>query len=288
MHHAPGPAEAAILADLAPTFRVRFAAAPRGTLRVLEGGDGPPLVLLHGRGAAATSWFPLLPALARRHRVLAVDLPGFGASRDHRFSGGGGEAGLAFFVDPIEAWIAAEGLVAPALAGHSLGGLVALELALRKRVAPRAIALFAPMGVAPEVSLAARLFFQVGPERLARLLGRDRFVRIQGAPTPRAGDLAHELNAVPGGRADAGAAFNALAPLVGPALHRADRLREVDVPVLLVAGDRDEVFPAPRMIAAAAAMPRAELRILPLGHSPHLEAPDRVLPLVEALLGTTS
>src|SRR5687768_3763552 len=47
---------------------------------VLEGGDGPPLVLLHGPGANATHWARVIPALAKRHRVIAPDLPGHGAS----------------------------------------------------------------------------------------------------------------------------------------------------------------------------------------------------------------
>lgn len=288
----PGPVEAAVLAELAPTFRVRHVETPSGALRVLEGGEGPPLVLLHGRGGAATSWFPLLPGLARKRRVLAVDLPGFGASRRDRFSGGGVEAAVAFFVDPIEAWLAAEGLPAPALMGHSLGGLVALELALRGRVTPRALALIAPMGVGPEMTYASRLFFRSGPERLARALGRQLFSRVIGAPaspdaphSARLAELTHELHAVPGGRPDATAAFDTLVPLLGPVPHRRARLGAIDAPTLVLWGDHDEVFPAPLAIAAAAALPRGELRIEPLGHSLHLEAPSRVLPVLETFLG---
>src|SRR4051794_18747162 len=48
--------------------------------RVLGGGGGPPLVLLHGPGGGAVHWWRVLPALTRRHRVIAPDLPGQGAS----------------------------------------------------------------------------------------------------------------------------------------------------------------------------------------------------------------
>ncbi|MFT3775030.1 MAG: alpha/beta fold hydrolase [Minicystis sp.] len=281
---APGPVEARILADLAPTFRVRHADARGGTLRILEGGDGPPIVLLHGRGNAATSWYPLLPALATMGRVLAVDLPGFGASHGHHFDGGGVEAAIDFFAGPIESWLLAEGVTAPAIVGHSLGGLVTLELALRRRVAPRAIVPIAPMGTGPEISLAARLFFRAGPERLARALGSTLFARLTGSTDPRAAALSFELLTVPGGRRDAVAAFDTLVPLAGPAPHRRDRLGSIDIPALILAGDHDEVFPAPLFIAAAATLPRGELRLLPLGHSPHTEAPDRVLPVLRAFL----
>jgi pimeloyl-ACP methyl ester carboxylesterase len=280
----PGPVEASILADLSPTFRVRPVERDGATLRVLEGGEGPPLVLVHGRGNAATSWYPLLPELARTRRVLAVDLPGFGGSSGHRFAGGGVEAARGFFVDPIEAWLAAEGIAAPAVIGHSLGGLAAIELALRRRVAPSSLVLIGAMGLGPASTLVSRLFFHAGPERLARALGPALFTRAVPSPDARQGALGYELYAVPGGRPDASAAFDALLPLTGPAPHRRARLGEIEAPSLVLWGDHDEVFPAPVAIAASAALPRGELRIEPLGHSPHLEDPARVLPILTAFL----
>jgi len=280
-----GAVEAAILADLAPAFRVRRVEAAGGALRVLEGGEGPPLVLIHGRGSAATTWFPLLPALAERHRVLAVDLPGFGESDGHRFAGGGVEAAISYFVEPLEAWLAAEALDAPAIMGHSLGGLAALELSLRRRVAVRALVLITPGGVGPEISLLARVFFHAGPERVARVVGRERFTRLMGEPGSRGAELAYELHAVAGGRPHAAAAFLPLVPLTGAAPHRRARLREIAVPALVIGGDRDDIFPAPLAIAAAAAMPRGEVVVLPQGHSPHIDDPARVVGLVERFLG---
>lgn len=277
MSRTPGPVEATVLAHLAPRFRVRFVPAHGGELRVLEGGEGPPIVLLHGRGSAATSWAPLMPALSRSRRVLAVDLPGFGASSGHRFHGGGAESALAFFVDPIAAWLEGESIEAPVLVGHSLGGLCAIELALRGRVAPRALALIAPMGVGPEATLPGRLFFRLGPERLSRALGPSLFGRILGEESERAAALAHELHAVSGGRPDACRAFDQLTPLHGPMPNERDRLPSIAAPTLVIGGDHDAVFPSPLWIAAAAALPRGELHVEPAGHSPHGEAPERVL-----------
>ncbi len=285
----PGPVEAALLAELAPTFSPRRVETPFGALRVLEGGAGPALILIHGRGNAATTWFPLLPALARSRRVLAVDLPGFGQSEARRFRGGGFEAGLAFFTDAIEHWLVAESLTSAAIAGHSLGGLVALELARRGHVAPARLALIGSMGLGSAMTHVTRAFFRLGPERLARRLGRAAFERINPPPsTPegaRIGALGFELYAVRGGRPDASAAFDALCPLLGPAPHRADSLAQIKAPTLILWGDHDEVFPSPIAIAAAAALPDATLRIEPLGHSPHLEAPERVLAIFEEFLG---
>ncbi len=288
-HLEAGPVERAVVAALAPTFREREVRVASGvSLRVIEGGSGPPLVLLHGRGAAAGMWFPLLPHLARAHRVLAVDLPGFGASRGVAFAGGGVEAALAFFVDPVEAWLTAEGVAAPEIVGHSLGGLVAIELALRRRVAPAALALIASMGVGPAMTHASRLFFRAGPERLTRALGPRVLARLAPPPagpdSARLGALGSELAAVPGGYPAGAAAFDALVPLAGPVPHRGDRLHEIDAPTLVFWGDHDEVFPAPLAIAAAARLRRSVLRIEPGGHSLHHEDPARALAILGAFL----
>jgi pimeloyl-ACP methyl ester carboxylesterase len=285
----PGPVETALLAELAPTFSARRVETPFGVLRVLEGGSGPALVLIHGRGNAATTWFQMLPALARQRRVLAVDLPGFGQSQARRFKGSGFEAGLAFFTDAIEHWLVAEGLRAAAITGHSLGGLVAIELARRGHVRPSKLVLIGSMGLGSTMTHASRAFFRLGPERLARRLGRAAFDRLNPPPSTRGGArlgaLGFELYAVRRGRPNASAAFDALCPLFGPVPHRADSLAHIVAPTLVLWGDHDEVFPSPIAIAAASALPNATLRVEPLGHSPHLEAPERVLPILEEFLG---
>ncbi|WP_437732611.1 alpha/beta fold hydrolase [Sorangium sp. So ce1335] len=286
-----GPAESAILAELAagaPPFAVHRRAALSATLRYLEGGSGPPVVLLHGRGNAATTWFPLLPELARRHRVIAVDLPGFGHASSPPFEGGGFEEGLRFFTDPVEELLLELELGDAALVGHSLGALVAAEIALRRRARPRKLALIGAMGVGAVMTARSRAYFRAPPERLVRLLGAARFHRIHPPPpTPigaRLAALHGELYAVPDGRIAPVAAFNALFPAFGPVPNRLSRLGEIDAETLVLWGERDDVFPAPIGIAAAAAIPRATLRVLPLGHAPHLEDPALVLPELTAFL----
>jgi pimeloyl-ACP methyl ester carboxylesterase len=284
----PGPVEKAVLASLAPTFAARRVETPFGSLRVLEGGAGPTLILLHGRGNAATTWFQMLPALAKSHHVFAVDLPGFGQSQARSFRGGGFEAGLAFFTDAIEHWIVAERLQNTAIAGHSLGGLVAIELARRGHAAPAKLVLIGGMGLGSAMTQASRVFFRLGPERLALRLGRAAFERLNAPPStpdgPRLGALGFELYAVRRGRPNASAAFDSMCPLFGPVPNRADSLPHITAPTLVLWGDHDELFPSPVAIAAAALLPNATLRIEPFGHSPHLEAPDHVLPILEAFL----
>ncbi|HEY7621116.1 MAG TPA: alpha/beta fold hydrolase [Solirubrobacteraceae bacterium] len=86
---------------------------------VLEGGDGPPVVLLHGPGAHAGQWLRVIPELATCHRVIAPDLPGHGASE------AGEESVLAWLDELITATCEA----APVLVGNNAGGSVAARYA---------------------------------------------------------------------------------------------------------------------------------------------------------------
>jgi pimeloyl-ACP methyl ester carboxylesterase len=93
-------------------------------------GSGPPLLLLHGIAMRWEWWTPCLPALAARFDVAAVDFPGFGRS-----SALAGEPTPAAMTDAIESFCAELGWERPHVAGISMGGLVALELARRGSVA---------------------------------------------------------------------------------------------------------------------------------------------------------
>lgn len=278
----PGPVETQLLEAWAPGMTARRCPVPGGgELRLLEGGEGSPVVLLHGRGNAASMWLPLLPELARRHRVLAVDLPGFGCSSVPQGTLRTAEDGLRFFVEPVEAVLSGRAPGPMTLVGHSLGGLVALELALRGRVPVERLVLVDAMGLGPEMARDARLFFRVGPERVARALGPKRFRRLAPLPdTPenrRMEALAYELLTVPGGRPEATRAFNTLVPLTGGVFHRFERLGEVKQPTLLYWGEQDTVLPVSLAEAAVKVMPEAKLVRVPAGHSPHLEQPQRAI-----------
>lgn len=278
----PGPVEAELLGELAPGMTSRvYPLRGGGALRLLEGGAGPAVVLLHGRGNAASMWFPLLPGLAQEHRVLAVDLPGFGCSSVPQGSLATAEDGLRFFVEPVEEVLATLAPGPMTLVGHSLGGLVSLELALRGRVPVERLVLVDAMGLGPEMARDARLFFRVGPERVARVLGPKLFGRIAPLPdTPlnrRLAALGYELMTVPGGRPEATRAFNTLVPFTGGVFHRAERLGEVKQPTLLYWGEHDTVLPVSLAEAALKLMPHARLVRVQAGHGPHLEQPESTL-----------
>jgi len=91
---------------------------------VLVGGDGPPVVLLHGPGESAVNWRWAMPALAQTHRVIAPDLPAHGST----------EAPDELDADRVHAWLGE--LIdrtcdaPPALVGHALGGAIAARFTL--------------------------------------------------------------------------------------------------------------------------------------------------------------
>jgi pimeloyl-ACP methyl ester carboxylesterase len=111
-------------------------------LRYAVGGDGPPLVLVHGLGGTIENWRALAPSLATEHRVLVPDLPGHGRSAPllearHLDALGNAVLGIADAEDARGAiWI-----------GHSLGGVVALRAAVLQPETVRGLVLAAAAGI---------------------------------------------------------------------------------------------------------------------------------------------
>jgi pimeloyl-ACP methyl ester carboxylesterase len=111
---------------------------------VLEGGDGSPIVLLHGPGEFAAKWLRVIPDLVTSHRVVAPDLPGHGAS-------GGADGPLD--ADHVLAWLSE--LIEqtcpspPALVGHVLGGAIAARFAIHHSDRLDRLVLVDALGLAP-------------------------------------------------------------------------------------------------------------------------------------------
>ncbi len=238
------------------------------------------LLLLHGLGLTGRSWTPVRGLLEQHHeRVLAPDLAGFGT--EPALDGRSPTVGA--LADVVEAGLDRDGIGRVAVAGNSLGGSVALELARRGR-AERVVVL-GPAGM------------ESAPERVA-VMGLNETLRgVFTAAAP----MATFLTVHPGSRAallgslhgrpwkvepeDAAAEIRAFAS--APGFH--DTLRHaagtwaesdlsgVDVPVRICLGSRDLLIgaiSAPRYVAA---IPGAELVALPgCGHVPMHDDPDLV------------
>jgi len=105
-----------------------LAGSKAATMDCYEGGEGSPLVLLHGLSASWHVWRPLLSILERQHRVFAPTLPGHPGGAPWP---AGREANLDAIVDVLAEDLAQRKIDRPHIAGNSLGGLLALELARR-------------------------------------------------------------------------------------------------------------------------------------------------------------
>jgi pimeloyl-ACP methyl ester carboxylesterase len=108
-------------------------------LTVARAGAGEPVVFIHGLGSRSGAWGPTTELVAAERQVLALDLPGFGASPPD-----GTEPSVPGLADRVERFFSEEGLERPHVAGNSLGGAIALELGRRGAVG--SVTAFSPIG----------------------------------------------------------------------------------------------------------------------------------------------
>ena len=271
--------------------RLRFARVKtrRGEISAMAAGSGPPLVMLHGLGATKAEFLPMLPALAATHRVIAVDLPGFGDSAKPL----GASYDANFFARSVLALLDELGLERTNLLGHSMGGRVALEVAAR---APERIERL----VAMTPSLA---WLRERPWAPWLRLVRPELGLLQ--PTPRAAVQAFVKRAIPGATSTwvAPAIDEFLRSYMTPrgraAFYAAarqiyledpepfwTRLRELELPALFIWGEADRLVPLGFERHVRDAVPDARHVILRCGHVPQLERPQQLNNAISRFLGT--
>lgn len=253
------------------------------TLAYDRTGSGRPLVLIHGIGSRRGVWKPVVPLLARERDVLCVDLPGFGESPvlDEPPT-------VEALARALVRWWEELGLERPHVAGNSLGGGVALELArlgvVASATALSPIGFWSPLenrygGLMLRLNRSAASRFSPQLRRLVRTAaGRHALLGLmQGRPARRdpaeaAADIAG-LAAAPG--------WDATLPLARAyAFHDGDELR---VPVAIGWGTRDRLLIPRQAQRARTALPRARHVALPgCGHLPMSDDPDGVAALLLA------
>lgn len=244
------------------------------------GERGPPLVLLHGIGGSAASFRPLVDHLAGDFRCIAWNMPGYGGSAPlvpMTFEG---------LAERLAAFLDERGLASAHLLGHSIGGMIAQEFALRFPDRVRSLILVAT--TAAFGSRDGEFQRRFVAERTAPLdagrgmaaLARDLVPKLLGDdPDTEAAALAEaSLASVP---EDAYRA--ALACL--PTFDRREALAQLRVPALLVAGERDRQAPAAVMERMAGRMPDARFVCVPgAGHLLPLERPKELAAAVSDFL----
>lgn len=159
------------------TNGVKSRYVPVGTHRLhyLTGGEGPPVVILHGVASKASDHGDLMPELMKHHRVYAIDLLGYGKSdkpRDAAYS-------IRMHADVVNGFLDAMQIKQADLLGVSMGGWVALDLASRHPERVRKLVLVSSAGLAFETKLSEASF---APENVDQL--RDIIALQTNMPVP--------------------------------------------------------------------------------------------------------
>jgi pimeloyl-ACP methyl ester carboxylesterase len=258
-----------------------------GVVAGAEAGTGAPILLLHGLGGTWQYWERTLELLAGRARPIALDLPGFGQSDAPP---GGYELDSAG--DRLAAALRTLGGTPAVIVGHSMGGPLAVRLAVRHPDAVSRLVLVGPSGLAP-APVWQRRALRVLP--VYRLLQRAPFAwerwLVRLTPLWRAGlvplvdnpaavDPVVARSLVAGARTARELPAGAVASF---ATGLDEELPHVSAPIAAIWGDRDRMVPLSDAEVLRRAVPSAAVHVLPgCGHMPMIERPEAFA----ALLGT--
>ena len=253
----------------------------------------PPVVLLHGIGRSLEDWSAQHPLLDADHRVISLDMPGFGLSQ--RLPA---RTTLESLADGVRATLDALGETRPVhLMGNSLGGAVSMRMLVADPGRVRTLTLVNSAGFGREVTLALRLLSVpvLGRALLRRIDPRAarRVERALVADRTLVTDERVELALRIARQPDHAAVYLEVARALGTlrgigARWRSELLAAVartPRPTLVVWGDRDLILPATHLAAARSALPHARTHLFEgTGHMPQLERPREFAALVRPML----
>ena len=270
-----------------------------GSLRVhhMHGGRGSPVVFIHGLGSSGyMEWRFTLEPTADRHRVYAPDLPGYGRTEKPR-----ARYTIPYFARFVERYIEDRGLRSVVLVGASLGGRIALEVALEQPRLVRKLVLVNTLGLGrPQIRMAQMAYGLVTIPRVGEAVMRftrdalhwaspKMIRRVAGRYAGASSDLETSMDDVYLGNLRemyAGDDFHnaylsTVRSLINPrALFGGNhdvtaRLNEIKVPLQLIWGADDPLFPVAHAARAHDLVKHSRLAVIEgAGHSPQAERPE--------------
>lgn len=245
-------------------------------VNVLSGGTGPDLLFLHNAGGV-TAENPFLLALAKKYRVCAPQLPGYGDSGDSDNIRDMLDVTLHSF-DVLEAL----GLERPILVGHSLGGMIAAEMAaLRPREVDK-LCLVASAGLWLDAYPVPDIFTLLPREFPAYMFHDAEAGAKMMATGGNMNDPAFLIPFLVTNARQLGMAGKFLFPIPDRGLK--ERIHRIRARTILVWGDSDRIFPAPYAQAFKSLIPGAELVSIPdAGHQVVLEQTGAVMAAIGRL-----
>ena len=241
-------------------------------IHYFSGGEGPPLVMVHGVASRAADAAPLYRALSRTHRIYALDLLGYGESdrpRDASYS-------VAMQADVVRGFMDALRIREADVIGISMGGWIALKVAAEHPERVRRLVLVSSAGLEFPTTLRETSF---SPQNLDELRASIAMQTDRAVPAFILRDLLRRS------RGKAWVVRRSMASMLarGDLLDR--RLQRVRMPVLLVWGTRDRIVPISVAAAMQREMPHARLvRIEGCGHLAIVECRAAALRAIEGFL----
>ena len=249
--------------------------------KYLVAGQGTPVVLVHGAGAGAIAWFPLIDALSGEFSIIAPDVVGYGESDKPSAS-----YSRYFFSSWLQAFCDTLGINQFVLVGHSMGGAVSLHFAMDNPDRVSQLVLISPAGIGwsfPIPGLIYAIWFHCFPsiatsrKLLTHLVYHrnnldDHFVRY-----------ARDVCQTPGGSR---VVWQGLGRFAIPLQHK--QLEGIRQPTLVIWGEDDRIIPPSHGLRAVRTMPNAQLQLVPrAGHIPFFDEPELVSQLILRFLLTS-
>ena len=262
-------------------------------INVIELGEGPPVLLIHGHAGCWQNWLENIPALAREHRVIAMDLPGFGWSPMPS-----GEISITAYARTLDRLCDQLGVETTAVVGNSMGGFIAAEMAIRHPQRVERLVLVAAAGL-------SRHYMRI-PIRVmsSRRLNPEWLYKLLAAPYPRARKMARrarlrkfalwavvhhpeKLSPPIAAYLIAGSGRPAAAPgaFALATYDFRDHIGAIECPTLVLWGANDFVIDAGAANRYEKLIPHSRKVVLDdTGHVPMVERPARFNAIVEEFL----
>lgn len=262
----------------------------------LVGGEGPVLLLIHGMAGTCENWREVIEPLARHHTVIAPDLPGHGLS-----AGGSGDYSLGNLAAGLRDLLLVLGHERATIAGHSLGGGIAMQFSYQFPEMVERLVLVSSGGLGLEVSPVLRAAALPGADlfiaatattgqKIGGAIGRG-LLKVGMKPAADVAEVARGYGSLaePERRKAFLATLRSVVGTEGQRVSAADRFYLAEeVPVLIVWGARDPIIPASHGEDAHRALPGSRLEIFDgVGHMPQIEQPSRFITVLEDFLAET-
>ncbi|MGH2903673.1 MAG: alpha/beta fold hydrolase [Solirubrobacteraceae bacterium] len=274
----------------------RWVILDRQPVNVIELGEGPPLVFLHGLIGRWTHWVEQLTAFAPSHRVIALDLPGFG---DSPLPAEGGIS-VPIYARTLERLMEELEIDSAAFVGHSMGGFTAIELAINFPERVERLALVSPAGLSTyknprDVMMLSRARQFSRPVAAGQALVAANGRLLARRPRLRRFEPATNLVTRYPERIPAPYVFEFTQGLAPPGFVEGvaanqdydyrERLKEVACPTLIVWGERDKVITYKDAAEYERLIPNARKVIFAdTGHMAMIERPAAFNALLEGFL----